>query len=320
MSDILVTEIPSIDAHPIWENSLHGTVFTKPSVLEKLASEVRWFIAKKGNEILCCWPICLDLNKQPDLPGFSYFVGPFWTKLGYETPKHRILSRRLEVYESFILKFEEEFGGFFCSLPVGLTDVRAFDWWNYHSDNKPRIKISPRYTAQISYLGESFEPEKFFRGVRRRELRKAEKDSKFELCDYASPEMIFDLYASTMERQGVSVNKGLVEDVKRLHNLVSDGEGFLTVIKDKLADQIAFVALILRAKGVSNLVLSLTKEDYRTSGVSVYGIHNSIINSMRLGDFVFDFNGANSPKRGDDKHSYGAEEKLYFDIKYETNL
>ena len=30
----------------------------------------------------------------------------------------------------------------------------------------------------------------------------------------------------------------------------------------------------------------------------------------------FDFNGANSPLRGDDKHSYGAEEKLYFQLKY----
>ena len=31
---------------------------------------------------------------------------------------------------------------------------------------------------------------------------------------------------------------------------------------------------------------------------------------------IFDFNGANSPNRGDDKHSYGAKENLFFDLKY----
>ena len=29
-----------------------------------------------------------------------------------------------------------------------------------------------------------------------------------------------------------------------------------------------------------------------------------------------DFNGANSPNRGDDKHSYGAGQELFFEINY----
>jgi lipid II:glycine glycyltransferase (peptidoglycan interpeptide bridge formation enzyme) len=33
----------------------------------------------------------------------------------------------------------------------------------------------------------------------------------------------------------------------------------------------------------------------------------------------FDFNGANSPDRGDNKHSYGAEPVLYFDIEYKAH-
>ncbi len=60
MSNIVVIEIVGSDANVIWENSPHGTVFTKPSVLEKLANQVRWFVARKGNEVLCCWPVCFD--------------------------------------------------------------------------------------------------------------------------------------------------------------------------------------------------------------------------------------------------------------------
>jgi hypothetical protein len=74
---------------------------------------------------------------------------------------------------------------------------------------------------------------------------------------------------------------------------------------------------VLRASSVSNLVLNLTSDEYRKSGISAYGVHASIQKAISLGDTVFDFNGANSPRRGDDKHSYGAEEKLYFDISYQ---
>lgn len=43
---------------------------------------------------------------------------------------------------------------------------------------------------------------------------------------------------------------------------------------------------------------------------------NNLINDY-VGKFkYFDFNGANSPLRGDDKHSYGASEKLYFQLDY----
>jgi hypothetical protein len=33
----------------------------------------------------------------------------------------------------------------------------------------------------------------------------------------------------------------------------------------------------------------------------------------------FDFNGANSPARGDNKHSFDAEPVLYFDIEYKAH-
>ena len=83
-------------------------------------------------------------------------MGPFWTKIGWDVPNHRLLSRRLLVYESFMSKLEEEFGSFACSLPIGLTDVRAFDWWNYHSETKPRVKKIPgillKYHIQIIHL------------------------------------------------------------------------------------------------------------------------------------------------------------------------
>ncbi len=316
MSKVIVKEISENESKVAWDESPHGTIFTNPFILKTLSHKVRWFIAKKGNETLCCWPVCLNEQNQVYLPDFSYYVGPFWTKIGWNIPNHRLVSRRLEVYESFISKFENEFGSFTCSLPIGLTDVRAFDWWNYHNEKKPRVKIYPRYTAQIICSDNSFKIEKSYREVRRQELRKIKKLDNFYTCEDIEPEIIYELYSSILSKQNLKTNKSTKSSINKLFKIATTENGFLNVIKNKKNDELIYISLILRAKGVSNLVLSITNDNYRNTGFSVFGIHSTIQKSITLGDLIFDFNGANSPKRSDDKHSYGAEEKLYFNISY----
>jgi hypothetical protein len=317
VSEIVVSKSTVDEASIVWEKSPHSTIFTNPSVLAKMSHQVNWYVAKKGDELLCAWPVCIDEKHQIYTPPFSYYVGPFWSDIGWKIPSHRSLARRLEVYDAFMRKFEDDYGGFICSLPIGLHDVRPFDWWNYHDNDKPRVSIFPRYTAQVTELTHDYPLEVYYRELRRRELKKVERAARYTLGQNVSSETIFDLYASTMERQGQTIDGGVKKSIEILHNLVLDGYGYLTVVHDnETQNRVAYVALLLRASGVSNLVLNLTHEDYRGTGVSAYGIHNSIIMCIDLGDTVFDFNGANSPKRGDDKHSYGAKEKLYFDIDY----
>ena len=50
------------------------------------------------------------------------------------------------------------------------------------------------------------------------------------------------------------------------------------------------------------------------SGLVAWAIRNQIMMAKSCGLDVFDFNGANSPSRGDDKHSYGAKAALFFEI------
>ena len=162
----------------------------------------------------------------------------------------------------------------------------------------------------------SFKIEKSYREVRRQELRKIEKLDSFYTCEDIDPKKIYEIYSSILLKQNLKINEGTKSSINKLYKIASTENGFLNVIKNKKNDEIVYISLILRAKGVSNLVLSLTNDNYRNSGFSVFGVHSTIKKSITLGDLIFDFNGANSPKRSDDKHSYGAKEKLYFNISY----
>ena len=315
MGEITIAEISEEDSLHVWNNSPHATVFSHYFVLKKLAHKTRWFLARKGEEALCAWPVCLNEQGESYRPPFSYFVGPMWTFKGLSKPRHRQLYLRLAVYEGFLQVFEKKFGKVVASLAVGISDIRAFDWWNFHDVSKSRIQVLPRYTAQITSLSRLSKLELDYRDVRRQQVRKIERTKNFFVAESITPAQLFDLYTETLSRQGESVGEISEKHMSTLQQLVSDGYGCLTAVKDmSSSEEIAFVTLTLRSAGTSNLVLSLTNNAYRKTGVSVYGMHKSIERAALLGDHTYDFNGANSPNRADDKHSYGAEDKLYFDI------
>ena len=186
MNKVVIIEVSENESKLVWEESPHATAFTNPFVLNNLAHKVRWFIAKKGDETLCCWPVCLNEDNHTYLPNFSYYVGPFWTKIGWDVPNHRLLSRRLLVYESFMSKFEEEFGSFTCSLPIGLNDIRAFDWWNFENKTKKKFLVKPKYSAIINLGNLDYNQIiSNYRYVRRYEIKNFVKngyEDKIEIC------------------------------------------------------------------------------------------------------------------------------------------
>ena len=64
------------------------------------------------------------------------------------------------------------------------------------------------------------------------------------------------------------------------------------------------------------MIINLIDEKWKKVGLSVFSTFETILSAKKKKFEVYDFNGANSPNRGDDKHSYGALQKLFFEIKY----
>lgn len=308
--------IESSEVLALWEDSPQSTAFTHPQVISKLAHDVKWWLCEKGNQPLCLWPVALDMCGKPYRPSFTYWVGPCWTRAGLASPEHRRLALETQVYQSFMQIFIERYGAIVASLPIGIQDVRVFDWWNYHDEQKSRIQIWPRYTAVLGDLGAGKDVVSRFRALRRREVRRAEKDSRY-LCNCrCSVRELSELYAQTLERSKTSAEWQHEAAIESLVELVDSGHGILTALRDIGTELLVSAVLILIAKGTANVVLNLVHNNWRNQSVMPLAIYRSIMSAIDAGCTSYDFNGANSPRRGDDKHSYGGAARLYFDIAY----
>lgn len=306
------------EVEEFWQDSPYSTVFTHPTVLASLTDKVEWWMAYKGNQPQCLWPVCLTDDNQIALPDLTYYVGPLWSHQVYPMPAHRWLSRITDVYEGFIETFLEKYGAIHACLPKGLHDVRPFDWWNYHQTHKPRFEINPRYTACIHDLDKKNEKEIIsdYRQLRRRELRAIEKSGPPPRTQVTSADNIINLYESVIGRQDLEIEAKRQREIVALAELVNQGFGEIIAFQDPKSRTTIAACLLLYAQHEANMVLNLVNSEWLGSGLPAWMITESIKTAKSKGMTIFDFNGANSPNRGDDKHSYGANPVLYFSINY----
>lgn len=323
MKDLFVSELKTEEVERVWENSPHSSVFTHPYVLKKLSLQTRWFAVRSLDRILCVWPICINDQGLISKPPFTYYVGPIWEHKVYsQIAVHRSLSSPLVVYEKFLAFFEENFNNICCSFPPEITDLRPIDWWNFHNSEKNRIQILPRYTAIIDFQ-ETLNPQSMYRQVRRSEIRTFEKKYKSDFIyekNIIDLDEVIELYQRTVPCYRENIPDNVSRSIKELCLLAKDGFGFLSLFRSKEDKKLAQFSLVLSARKKSNLILNLTNHQFKPTGLTAFATDQIINQSKQLGDILFDFNGANSPRRGDDKHSYGAKPVLYFDIEYNKKL
>ena len=144
---------------------------------------------------------------------------------------------------------------------------------------------------------------------------KLKKEPPLLAHDWKAEDLV-RLYVEVMAKQNNIVGTETRKQITALVDLVKSGFGEIIAYKDNETEQVIAALLLLYGKGVVNLVLNLVSDSWRNTGLSSWMVYNSIKEARNKGAHCYDFNGANSPQRGDDKHSYGAKPVLYFTIRY----
>lgn len=310
--NLTLANIGAEGATAFFASNSSGAVFHHPEVAQTLANGCEWWLVSKGSEPFQLFPTCKDEEGNAKLPPFSYYFGPYWSDTFLARPTSSKFSDSQKIYKLVLHHLFENCKTFQLEFQHSETDMRPFLWWNY--DNlHPRLCIVPRYSAVVQNLQlKSHEDlQAGFRSVRRQEIKKAKKGEGFTFSDNIDWREIESGYSRAIERSGSAPSEGDMEALGRL--LKSDLATGWGAIDDH-SGALASYTLTLRAKGTTHLVLAFTDRDYRNSGIGPLSIQEAIFRAKYAGDTSFDFDGANSPLRGDDKHSYGARPALYFRV------
>ena len=316
MEKYKIKSINLSEAIKVWDTSPNACIYNNPSFLNNYKN-IEFLAVLKGNEVMCCWPI-IGSKENMIIPNFFYYFGPYWSKKITEQAKHSWLSISNNVYLKFIDFFSKNFKEVNFQLHYSLLDIRIFDWWNYELKNKKKFKIFPKYSAiiDLSKKNDLKEIMSDYRYVRRYEIKNFEEiQDKLENCDQNVEKMCNLYLGNNSEKYNKSQEKNLRDDIENICNLANKGFGKINCFKEKKTNQLVYFNVVLFDKNSVHLVLNSCENNWKKLGIMAWGINNLLKNYVNKFD-KFDFNGANSPLRGDDKHSYGAQEKLYFQLKY----
>lgn len=308
-----VVEVDRWAAAQFWASSTRASVFTHPEVSQALSRECRWLVLEYKSEPVLMWPVSEESFGTAGFP-YSYFYGPFWADSMHrrgESTQHRLRVDGIYAVMSHLSRLTSTIS---FELAPDYRDLRPFTWWNEGVGlSSSSLVVEPRYTASISGLTGTSDREllRTFRKTRRQEVIRIERDSQFYWTSDVRWQEALDLYVELMERSGVAVNPKNYA-IRGLKALSESKWGYLVGAREESSGVLASFSLVLHAKDTSNLVLTGVASQFRRVGLGAWQTFQSIRTARAGGAGVFDFNGANSPRLGDDKHSYGAREQLYF--------
>jgi len=212
----------------------------------------------------------------------------------------------------------QHYGKIRAELQPTDLDVRPFTWWNYGGQPDERFTIEARYSARLGPLDECDDDQLLsgMRAVRRREIRRLLGQGGLARSDCGSPEVLQAAYQSVIEQQGLVVEPETLDSIEALWHLTQMGYGRALSWSSHAGEPASNFTLLLDDRSSAHLVLKLGTPEPAADAHSAYSVFDAIRATREESLRYFDFNGANSPRRGDDKHSYGAGPVLFFQLSY----
>jgi hypothetical protein len=322
---IFATEIKADIAKKFWNEANSASIFCHPSYLSAMGYVVKYFGAYKGEELLCVWPLIIEQGNILSLPSFSYFFGPFFKQDPKDLPSYKAYSNNLRLINSLIECIILETKNLSFSLLPEFQDIRPFLWWNYHNPDLPRFKIDIKYTARLNLdkLNNETDFQNQFRpDDKRKKIKKLREQMLFttKVNSFKDHKVLIKLYEDTLVRTGGDLMTKDLEDLKKIFSLSqannSDISCWVIEAYSKSSESIAGFQLLLGSKNVIYAVAQSVKLEYQKLNLNIFLTFESLLFSKLKKYKYFDFNGANSPNRADEKHSFGAVPQSYFEITY----
>jgi hypothetical protein len=233
---------------------------------------------------------------------------------------HSAVSRRLKIISGLGDALSRHYTYHSLCLHPSLTDLRGFQWCNYHAPDQGTYELSLSYTGVIC-LDQFSSFEHFLtsiRTARRQDARKAEK-AGLRIVPSDDVDEFIRLYALTFSRQGIASDVSHLDLVQRIvHSVLKTGLGQMLVARNS-DGQAASAIVTVNDPNCAYYLFGATDPAFRAFGANSALLLHVIHEAFLSGKKVFDMVGVNSPQRGDFKTSFNAEPAPFFVLTFNSN-
>lgn len=309
------------ESKKVWDNfiknSPDGSIFLYSKFLDSLNKkyEIVTCVEDSGEIVAGC-VILFDENNEPikNIHGFTQYQG-ISLKDFSQLSNHKRISREFKVCEFFINELTKKYKSFFLCQHWQFSDMRPFQWFNYHQPEKGTFKIDLRYTGILDLTNyNSFDDYLMsIRPVRRQEFNKAKQNIQFKWIN--DENILDDIHNKTFERQNIKRSDGdstLLKSITK--NALDNNYGKLCAAY--IGETVASSILFVYDDTTAYYLFGANDPEYRNLFGGNLLMLNLIKDAFENGIKKIDFVGVNSPNRGDYKLSYNGELKSFFIAKF----
>lgn len=317
----VATRLTPVQAMELWSRSDEASAFTRPDYLERLVDDIEWWGVDRSGEIVAAWPLVRAVDGgEIAPPPFCYYVGPIFARSLWDNKYHRswyLFSQAFAVLVEAVVAAHPRFS---FSLPLGVTDVRILEWWNFDHPAAAGFTTRPRYTARID-LFEFPDQESLRHSFARNRKRALDRWQATQpvVVHEVTTERVIELHDQALERSGGINDPSRHATLRRLVELVHSGAGSLIGYSSNGTQDVEAAVILLDGPNESNFVFCGAGADWRDKGFVAWANWQALLRARTLGKRWLDFNGVNSPRRAADNHYYGARAKLYFDCNFDAS-
>lgn len=296
------------------ESSRQGSVFGSSRFLAALGGECEFLTVRENGGIVLAVPILMTEDGPRQMPStYAQYVSPMFSLAVEQQPVHRRTVLKLRILEFLLEQLAARWSSVSFALHPAFDDLRALQWFNYHTPEKGQFAIRLAYTGCLALNGLATVEEllKDVRPVRRQEFRKAESLG-FVFEETRDIDDLDRLHELTFSRQGLVRTD---EEVKHLRSIAQSalkggfGDCFIARDVNGIA---ASAILFLHDQENAYYLFGANDPEFRKTGVGAWLMLKAIDHARRSGRKAVDFVGINSPNRGDFKTSFGAQPVPYF--------
>ena len=314
--EIRISEEPEV-----WDrfvcSSPQGTVFMLFDFIVDLSIHYELVTLYDGDEIVAVTVVFFNNENMPqESPNMFMFYQGIILKDYQGLEIHSRITHEFKILTSFLEKLTSRYDQLSFCNSWRLSDIRPFQWHNYHTPENGQFEIKLRYTGIIDL--EKYTDFKEYlskiRILRRREWKKASVE--FVIEETNDVDLLLDIQDVTYKRQEIELPKQLR---KYRHSIVDNAlrSGYGKMMKATGSDgTVDSVKFFLYDDVCAYYLFGGNNPNGRGSGASTFLMLNFIKDAMEKRLKYVDFCGVNSPNRGDYKISFNAELKPYFVTNY----